>query len=1324
MRNCFFFWGGHGDAAAALSSAMSGDRPTLSDLVDHNPLLANATAFGLDPGDAVARMPGAYFSEYDPATVARHVGQLCALSIKEPYTLDASRLDDRRVRLTIITIDDSGLLSLLTGILGSAGFDISEGSVFTMARATSLASATSRSRTTSAASPDDAQAGHARRASGSPYRGGSRRNPYDRRYAATPRAELPDRRIVDQFVGTIADGIGLDEFFTDLTRRLDLVIPNILPGGDRQEARRLVNEAVAARLRSDQSASVGSLYPVDVSFADSAPGHTVMIVRGEDTPFFLYALSASLSLQQVSIESVRIQTQRHTISDRFELLTSSGEPITDPGALDRLRFSVLLTKQFTYYLGVAPDPYVALIRFESLSSELAQQSDSGIERIVRSPHVLGELAQLLGASDFLWEDFIRLQYETLLPMLTDGADQLSAPPESQQERLDQALAGCDSVDQTIDALNEFKDRESYLIDLDHILDPDRDFFFLSRRLTALAETVVRTALRISWEQLTARYGVPRTVAGIEAAHAMFGLGKLGGRALGYASDIELLFVYSDSGMTDGAEPIQNAEFFERLVTDTTGCIRTRREGIFAVDTRLRPHGSAGPLAVSLESFNKYYGRGGDAHSYERLALTRLRAIAGDPEFGARVEQLRDDLIYGADSIALAEIRDLRARQFSEKTRGTNGMTNLNAKFSPGGLVDLEYGLQFLLVQHGRTNPGLRTRSLHSALDELGRLGLMDSDEVHRLTRAYQFLRKLINGLRMLRGNARDLFLPRVDSLEYEHLARRMGYQNKSDLTAAEQLHIDFETRTAGIRAFVERYLGRESIPGEPTGNAADLILSADPPGSLVRQITESAGLSNPTRALANLRSLAGSGEQTEVFVELVILVWPALRTSVEPDMALNNWERYASRTSDPTAHYRSLLRQPRMMELMLRVFAASQFLSDTLVRNPEFLEWSLDSRVVNAERTDDQMRRDLGAAGLPDAAADRRKAIVRTVRKRELLRIGTRDICLGVELATITRELSALARAFVQAELEAVYRETETPPPDRTRFAILAFGKLGGNELNYSSDIDLLGVYDDTGSDRERDQRLYSTVLETIRRDLSEHTTDGYAYRVDFRLRPYGSSGPLVQPLASIVDYYESSAAAVQHKQSIQRGPGAGTRGFADRFIDLIRPSALRSFAASDIRAGIDRLRDIAIDQSRRRLRSLSQDDTNDIKNGEGGIRDIEFLVQGLQMVHANECPEVLSGNTLDALDRMLDAKLMDGDLHATLRADYVELRRLEHFLQVYDDRQTHTLPSDRSVLESLARRTYGSDATADSFVDRLTQLRSRVRKAYRRFVDGEQPDA
>ncbi|HKJ86752.1 MAG TPA: glutamate-ammonia-ligase adenylyltransferase, partial [Spirochaetia bacterium] len=699
-------------------------------------------------------LPERYFAAYDTQTVARHVELLCSLSFEEPYALDARRGEGDVLELTIASIDDPGMLSLLAGVLGASGFDIVSGDIFTLER---------------------------QPAEGSSHRRRGRR-------PATPRRILPTRRIIDRFEGRLRTDTPPDRFFSEITARLDAVIPLILPGGDRDEARRLVNEAVAARLRVDEASAAEALYPLEIAFEAGDPAATRMITTGEDTPFFLYSLSTALSLQHISIESVTIETHGHVISDEFELVDRSGSGITDAGSLDRIRFSVLLTKQFTYFLDRAPDPYAALVRFETMSRDLVQQTErSGIDSLLSRPLVLRELAQILGTSDFLWEDFIRLQYENILPMLS-APSELSSDRATLEQRLGAAIAEADTVEARRRALNEFKDRETFLIDLDHILNPDRDFFFLSNRLSDLAEIIVGSALEIAAEQMTLRYGRPRTVAGFETSWAVFGLGKLGGRALGYASDIELMFVYRDSGTTDGPESITNGEFFERFFLEASGSIASKREGIFRVDLRLRPYGNSGPHAVSLESFNRYYGRDGEAHSYERLALTRLRYVAGDRAFGRQVEDLRDDLIFAADSVDLSEIRSLRQRQFVEKSKPGR----LNAKFSPGALVDLEYGLQILLVQHGRTNRRLRTPSLHAGLEELERSGLMDAGEAQRLVRSYRFLRKLINGLRMLRGNAQDLFLPALDSLEYAHLARRAGYTQAGDLSAAAQLHIDFE----------------------------------------------------------------------------------------------------------------------------------------------------------------------------------------------------------------------------------------------------------------------------------------------------------------------------------------------------------------------------------------------------------------------------------------------------------------------------------------------------------------------------------------------------
>ena len=359
------------------------------------------------------------------------------------------------------------------------------------------------------------------------------------------------------------------------------------------------------------------------------------------------------------------------VEDTLDCTNARGEKIQDPGVLDRIRLSVLLTKQFTLFLGKSPDPFSALNRFENLVQDLLQMPESGrwVE-LLSNPKVLQDLARLLGASDFLWEDMIRQQYETLIPMMAPHLEgrTFSHSPETLPERLEAFLQPGRSEEEQKRLLNEFKDQEIFLVDLDHILTPGADFKILAEHLTYLAELVVRQAVKMMVSNLYRRFGKPRTIAGLEARFAILGLGKLGGAALGYASDIELLFVYSDHGTTDGPEVIENREYFERLVQETRSCIKAKREGIFNIDLRLRPYGEDGPLACSLESFCQYYGPGGQAHAMERLSLVRLRAIGGDRELGRQVERLRDEFVYSASGLNIRQLREFRNRQFEEKTR--------------------------------------------------------------------------------------------------------------------------------------------------------------------------------------------------------------------------------------------------------------------------------------------------------------------------------------------------------------------------------------------------------------------------------------------------------------------------------------------------------------------------------------------------------------------------------------------------------------------------------------------------------------------------------
>ena len=1258
-------------------------RPTLASLSRYIPALHDSSKgrWTVTPETVVARIPERYFASVSEETAARHVELLASLSRSEPYALDVAQRAGG-LSVTVITVDSPGLLSLLAGILGSAGYDIKSGELFTMEKAERPEPA-----------PDHRAAGI--------HRGRNRssaiRNAVDR---------LPVRRVVDQFTGVLVEGMAIDRFVSDVVSLLDRVVPLLLDASKQGAARRLVDEAVASALRGGISPEQNALLPLEVGFIQEQEGDkTVMEVRGEDTPFFLYSLGAGLSLQRVGIESVSISTLKHTIQDRFELALPANRGT--PEHLSRLRFLVLLTKQFTYFLGSAPDPYAALERFESLCADLLSRADSDLEEMVTQPFVLRELARLLGASDYLWEDFIRLQYESLIPLLSRKQGLASTEPAQVESLLQEQLDQVTSADKKQKCLNEFKDAENFRIDVDHILQPDLDFFFLSSRLTALAEAIVRAALQIAWDDATALYGTPRTVAGLAARWAAFGLGKLGGRALGYASDLELLFVYSDSGTTDGEQPIRNAEFFERFFMAAVRSIKTKREGIFAIDLRLRPYGSDGPNAVSLESFNRYYGRDGDAHSYERLALTRLRAVAGDAELAETVEQLRDELLYAADSVDLAELRELRLRQFREKSKGDL----MNAKFSPGGLVDLEYSMQILLVTHGRTDPTLRTPSIHEALDAFAVAGVLDSAEAKRLRRSYQFLRRLINGLRMLRGNARDLFLPPVESLEYAHLARRTGYIDSEQLSAAQQLQIEFDSRTAAVRAFVERHLGRETLPGDAPGNAADLVLTEGLDEARAEQICRRAGITNALRAQRNVTEIAGRGAARERFSELVVLAWNLLQTNIDPDLALNNWARYVAEIDNREEHFLTLLRHPRLLELMLQVFATSQFLANVLIRDPGLIEWALDSDRVNRERNQSEMQAELEPM-LVGADTARRREVLRWFRRREILRIGTRDICLGVSLEAITREISALARASLNTALRAAFDTHRVNEKDQRRFTLLAFGKLGGNELNYSSDIDLLGVYQpDTSGSRGEDQNRYESVLKDLRADLAEHTEHGYAYRVDFRLRPFGSAGPLAATTDAVIRYYERDAAAWELQASLKLAWVSGSVSLAEDLMAQIAQRCASRTDSQEVRETIRRLRSEA--------KRIAAKRGHDIKNGPGGIRDIEFVVQGLQLTVLAGKAVLHQPNTLAALRALGEKGYLTRAEMEIMIEDYVFLRRVEHTLQLFDDQQIHTLPTD-SAAGRIGSRLYGRPVEASVFLKDVETVERRTRERYERFLDGD----
>jgi glutamate-ammonia-ligase adenylyltransferase len=339
---------------------------------------------------------------------------------------------------------------------------------------------------------------------------------------------------------------------------------------------------------------------------------------------------------------------------------------------------------------------------------------------------------------------------------------------------------------------------------------------------------------------------------------------------------------------------------------------------------------------------------------------------------------------------------------------------------------------------------------------------------------------------------------------------------------------------------------------------------------------------------------------------------------------------------------------------------------------------------------------------------------LRRFKRREILRIGIRDICLDVPIEEIMEELSMLAEALLEVELERLW-EMLGAKEQGDAFCLLAFGKLGGRELNYSSDIDLLAISGNPLD--EKSEGLFKGVVDSLRKDLSAHTEEGAAYRVDLRLRPFGRSGELVSSVPRLIRYYRDQAAVWELQALLKARPVAGNRRVGDAFLAECKAFFHEPRAREDIVASLEKMRKT----TQGRLNQGIESGRN-IKLGNGGIRDLEFLVQGLQLIHAGKGSEIrkganlLSGNTLAALTALKESGILTALEAETLRRDYLFLRRIEHYLQIFEDRQTHTLPRDDQELQALSRRMLGPEAGAPQFLQRVSACMERVEASYRHF--------
>jgi [glutamine synthetase] adenylyltransferase / [glutamine synthetase]-adenylyl-L-tyrosine phosphorylase len=962
-------------------------------------------------------------------------------------------------------------------------------------------------------------------------------------------------------------------------------------------------------------------------------------------------------------------------------------------------------------------PETALRLLRELEQDAAESS---VDLSVCSVGFLSHLADLLIIS-LPMHDALRVHPDwlTWLSRLMDGFE---AEPSVRQTP--EAAWACWVEDQgpaalTLDGLRAFKRREYIRIawlDLAGWI----SFQTTVEQLSALAVFVIERVLQFCWQDL--RESAPADMRACESAQgfAVFAFGKLGGNELNYSSDVDLVFCRRDS------EGESERRFYtrlgERLISSLS---HAGPDGfLYRVDMRLRPHGETGPLVPTLSSLVNYYESWGEA--WERQALIKARPIAGSEEIRRRFSDFSARFTFARqmDDSSLEDIKRVKHRAEREYGQGEN---RFHLKQGPGGIRDIEFYIQYLQLIAGWAHPEARAASSLNAISGLSvAKSLLDGEE-SILSLAYVFYRIVEHRLQ-LRALTPQAVIPRGED-EVALLARGLGFGQ--DLrTAQEQFAAVLTSYRSRVRAILERiYLTPGYLRLTEQEEELARMLSDRTPKERVRELLSPYGFRDIDKAWQNIRliALGPAGEllpprERRLFLEFAFPLLEVLRESIDPDLALHHLESFAAASGNRISFLRTLASRRSHLSRLINLLALSNLAHQILLRHPEYFD-SLARGVHMHEGRGWQdmygeVRNRLGASPRGESPA----AVIRKFKQREIVRIAYRDLAGLADPIEVSRELSNLGEACVRAAVELTRPPVEDfgRGPEET-LHVIAMGKLGSRFMHYASDLDLMFLYDaprdasDAGL-REAIQLRSDERVERIVELLSAVTSDGIVYDLDLRLRPEGSSGLLARSWESFTEY------AQRHMEPWER-------------LALVRSRMLNGTPDSEIRweALIETIvyghpwNEQMFEELRHLKRRIETEKNRenriqlDFKYGRGGVVDLEFLVQWLQLQHGGATPPVRNPSLSAALPALRDAGVITEAECSQLRAAHHFQRKLENRYQLVEEWNSREIVRESPILGRLARSMgYHSDSPSAAGRDLLmdwTHHASHVRAMVDKFI-------
>jgi glutamate-ammonia-ligase adenylyltransferase len=976
--------------------------------------------------------------------------------------------------------------------------------------------------------------------------------------------------------------------------------------------------------------------------------------------------------------------------------------LTRRAGTDRFPHVAKIAVQLDAVLPRCSDPSMALTNFERFLAGVPL--DATLRALADDGRMTEVLLQVFSTSQYFSEVLIR--DPELFDWLQAGAERRDRA--ELVEELWIALAGLESDDEQKLALRRFRQRESLRIGYNDIV---RGFPLevITQDLSNLADACVEAAVRLARARAEARFGVPTTTRGTPARFVVLGLGKLGGEELNFSSDIDLIFLYDEDGQTSGPRVISNAELFARMGSDIVRLLTEHTAlGIaYRVDMRLRPDGEEGAMARSLGATLGYYETRG--RTWERQALIKCRPVAGDLALGRTFHEAITPFVYRR-YLAAAEIAEIKAlkRRIEQRTVSA-GTAEVEVKTGHGGIRDVEFVVQFLQLLHGGQYPGVRSASTLLAIAELERVGCLSAEERYIMDDTYRFLRRVEHRLQIVFDRQTHEMPREMESVRT--LALRMGYPPASPWEArtgpAVRFLSDYRGKTELNRRILNHLL-HDAFRGD-AGSAADpivdLVLDPDPAPELISQVMAAYPFRDRATAHQNLLALASedfpflSQARCRHFLAAIApRLLEAVGSTPDPDMTLTNLEKVSASLGAKAVLWELFNFNPPSLRLYVELCATSQFLSEILINNPGMIDDLVDSLVVDRPSPGAAIKAEL--AELCKGAEDL-SPILFSFRNKEWVRIGTRDILGREPVRVVTRELADVAEAIVGQVARDQWRKRvarygvprSAASGRLDRWAILALGKFGGRELNYHSDLDLVFLHEARGmtlggpASIANDQFI-TGVAQRVVKALEGGSASGSLYAVDARLRPHGASGPLVLALDAFRDYLERSPQTWERMAFTRARVIFATGGFGRRVTEVVRASLAVPVDPS-------RLATEALATRRKLETSRSR---QHLKRGFGGLADIEFIVQYLELVHASRHPDVLRPNLWDALDALRRHAIISPENHAELQDAYDFLRSVEGRLRLIHNRNVGEMPGSQSELEGLARRLdYDADGPAQS---------------------------